>query len=291
MAGTKGSGPHHVEFGKPDFSEGKTKNRLSTEGAASLVGGEPPSGGHSIRIKYAFGKDVPEAYDRLQTSYAVNHYNGLFSAPMDWEHPDDPASPGYAIEYLLLNPDGSLHDRLRVAYEVASGVGGARAASDPRMAVGFEARVIRPSTGYDHYFVWRPEAAKGFVKSKVADLPTFNKIWQPALEIDVVQSSIFDAIPSASKPDGSALDILAGSFLCKSGPTTVHLLVTPEWTQAGLGSALKFKIQNVGSFDYCGFERTALVESSSLLWPPGRSLSAIPEGAPINYTEAEILAS
>lgn len=286
MAGIKGTGPHHVEFGKPDFSGGRTKNRLAAEGSAVSSVGAPPSTGHSIEIKYAFGAGYQEAFDRLKTTFAVKHYLGLLALPMEWDHLDDPGAYGYAIEYLVKNPDGSLHDRLRISYDITPGAGGARAATTPRRAVGFEARVIRKATDYDYYFVWRPIAADGFVKSKIADMATFNKIWNPTVPIDVIEDSIFDAIPN-----GPAPGIAAGSFLCKSGPTTVYLIVANAWSIAGMGSARKFQVQNTGCFDYCGFNYSTLVDSATLTWPPGTSLAGISAGDPIDYNEAVILSS
>lgn len=286
MASIKGSGPHHVEFGKPDFSGGKTRNRLSSEGSASYLVGKPPTSGHTITISFAFGKDAADAFDRLKTSEVVKHYSGMLAMPMDWEHEDDPGALGYAIEYLVRNPDGSLHDRLRIAYDVTVGVGGARMATDPRITIGFEGRVVHAASGYDTYFIWRPNVAEGFVKSKIADLPTFNKIWLPTLEIDSIDDGIFDAIPT-----GALATIPEASFLCKSSATTVHLVVASAWSLAGFGTAKKFKVQSTESFDYCGFNRAALVEITTMIWPPGTSLAAIPTGSPIDYTETTILSS
>jgi hypothetical protein len=205
---------------------------------------------------------------------------------MEWEHEDDAAQNGYAIEYIVKNPDGSLHDRLRVAYDVTTGAGGVRAATSARKAIGYEARLVRPTTGYDYHFVWRPVVGGSFLRTKVQDAATFNQLWLPASEVDEIEKEIYDAMPA-----DTAYDLGSGSRLIRSNPTTVYLVIAAAWTDKGLEKAKKFQFASPANFNYCGFDVAEIVDEASLAWPGGTRLDDIPSGAPIDYSDAVILAS
>lgn len=286
MPSFQGSGPNHVEFGEPDFSGGKVKNRVSTEGTPS--GASPTPTSYTVTLRYAFGKDAAEAMANLKSPSAITLYDGLLSNPMEFEHEDVPGTGGYALEILVKNPDGSLHDRLRRAWGVVTAGAGIRSpGTEPVIATGFEARLILPASGFQPWFVWRPEAAGGFVRSPVADMATLNKLWKSSTEIDQVQSKIFGALAQAP----AQYAIGAGSVLCRASATKAYLIVAPSWDAVGLTAATKFQFSTPASFAYCGFDLLKLVDSSALAWPAGKSLAAIPEGSPIDYSDAVILSS
>lgn len=282
MASFRGSGPNHVEFGKPDFSGGKLKARVTTEGAgASASTTEGGSGGHTITVRCAFGKDEADALANLKAAAVRTPYAGPLSTPFEWETEDDPASPFVVIEYVVKEPDGSLHDRMRLVYQVSTLLGVRTATL--RRAIGFEARVIRSHLGYDYYFIWRPIAAEGFVKCKIPSYAVFSKLWHATVEVDEIELEIFDVMRTGA-------DIGAASVLCLDAGKA-YLLNIAAFNAAGAAGATKHPFSEPAAFQYCGFDVAKLVSASSLPWAGGGSLAAIGLGSEINYSDTVILDS
>jgi hypothetical protein len=146
---------------------------------------------------------------------------------------------------------------------------GVRGASELQRSVGFEARVIRAYGSYSHFFVWKPDPLRGFLRAQIADYATFAKIWQPTTLIEDVQATLLDAMEADA---GGAFDLGPASFLCLDG--------------AG-AAAKRYAIADAAVFGYCGFDHKNLVSSSTL----PVALATIPlGGAAIDYSDAKILA-
>lgn len=284
MAQYVGTGPHDVEYDKPSFSGGRVRNTLrpvSTVSAMVSVG--VASDKHTIR--YAFGKDAPEAVGALKASAGTLHASGTLTFPYDWECSDEPAKGGFAYEHLVMDSAGKLKARLRLGWQIMTDpITGVRNASELQRSIGFEARVIRAFGSYSHFFVWRPDPGRGFMRTQIADYATFAKIWLPTTLIEDVQATVIDAM---ERDAGGAYDLGASSFLCLEGSGAAAKAFLIQVGAGGLAAAKRYAISSAAVFGYCGFDHKNLVPASTL----PVALATIPlAGAEIDYSDAKILA-
>jgi hypothetical protein len=284
MAKYVGTGPHDVEYDKPSFSGGRVRNTMrpvSTVSAMVAVGAA--SDKHTIR--YAFAKDADEAVAALKGGAGTLHASGTLTLPYDWECDDVPATGGFAYEHLVMDAAGKLTARVRLGWQIMTDpITGVRGASELQRSVGFEARVIRAYGSYSHFFVWKPDPLRGFLRAQIADYATFAKIWQPTTLIEDVQATLLDAMEADA---GGAFDLGPASFLCLDGAGAAAKAYLIQVGAGGLAAAKRYAIADAAVFGYCGFDHKNLVSSSTL----PVALATIPlGGAAIDYSDAKILA-